>query len=382
MKKINILFILPQLGIGGGELQTLKLVQNLNKEKYNIYLCNLQSNRNELQEEYEKAGAKIIPVSRKTSLDFNMLVSIRKFVKENNIHIVHSVLNNLWARVAVLGLQDLVVIASERSIDSWWKKWYHFLADNILALFTDKILCNAYAIKDFYKRKIPIASDSKFQVIYNAIEKEKYQKILSREEKSELYKKYDIKANKFIFVIVAGLRPVKNHKILLMAVDYLVNMKRYIKFQVLIIGGGQEETNLKNYVKEKKLCQYVKFLGELRDVSSILSISNAGIICSEQEGLSNAIIEYMTAGMPVIASDVGGNRELVEHEVNGYIFQYNDYENLAKYMHLLSENHLLAERFGILSKNKAMEKFDLRNMVKSYEELYDKCLHQNNNILI
>ena len=370
MKK-NLLFVIPQLDVGGAETQLLNLVKGIDKSKFRIYVCNLSENQNKLEKEFKKLDINMVEIYKKSKYDIGIVFRLKKFIKDNNIDIVHSTLNNFWPRVAsIMIYKRPILIASERSIDNWWKKKYHFLADNFLAKFTDVMVCNSVKIKEFYETKVPNLKD-KIDVIYNGVLSEKF-KTISEDEKHELKKQYKIDDDDIVFGIVAGLRDVKDHMTLLKAVNLLKNYNQ--NFKLLIIGDGKNRDKINEYIKENNLTNYIKMIGETSDVYKFLNIIDIGIICSIQEGLSNSIIEYMLCKSPVIATNVGGNVELVKDNERGFLVNVGDFEELSNKMLFFIKNKEIIKSYGENSYKYAYENFKYENMIESYENLYEKLI--------
>ena len=370
MKK-NLLFVIPQLDVGGAETQLLNLVKGIDKNKFRIYVCNLSEEQNKLEKEFKKLDITMVEIYKKSKYDIGIIFRLKQFIKDNDIDIVHSTLNNFWPRVAsIMIYKRPILIASERSIDNWWKKKYHFLADNILAKFTEVMVCNSYKIKEFYETKVPNL-EGKIEVIYNGVLDEKF-KDISIDEKNELKKQYGIDDEDIVFGIVAGLRDVKDHMTLLKAVNLLKAHNQ--KFKLLIIGDGKNRDNINSYIQKNEISNYVRMIGETSDVYKFLNIIDVGILCSIQEGLSNSIIEYMLCKSPVIATNAGGNTELVKDNETGLLINVGDFENLSNKMLFFIKNKELIKSYGEKSYEFAYEKFKYENMVESYGNLYEKLI--------
>jgi len=118
----------------------------------------------------------------------------------------------------------------------------------------------------------------------------------------------------------------------------------------------------------------VNFHGMVQDRNVIYSSFDALIVTSETEGLSLAIIEAMAYGCVVIASNVGGNPKLVEHNTNGWLFDYNDTDSLAKYLQTLNKDRSLISSFGTEGRKKIELQFSLDNTAQKYTDIYSNTL--------
>jgi glycosyltransferase involved in cell wall biosynthesis len=156
--------------------------------------------------------------------------------------------------------------------------------------------------------------------------------------------------------IVANLRPVKR-------IDRFVTMASRVvethpETHFLIAGQGEEERKLRAQVREFGLTSRVHFLGRVDEVERLLPLLEVGVLTSESEGLSNALIEYAKAGVPAVAFAVGGNREIVEDGSSGCLVPDGDVESLAAAVTLLLSEDDLRCRFGAEAKRVATERFD------------------------
>jgi len=118
----------------------------------------------------------------------------------------------------------------------------------------------------------------------------------------------------------------------------------------------------------------VRFLGLRQDIPRILAVLHAFVLPSLSEGLSMAILEAMVAGKPVIATDVGGNPELVEDSETGYLVPSQNSQALADRLISLLMNRDRALQFGKVGQLRAQGQFSLRTMVREYQAIYDQCI--------
>jgi glycosyltransferase involved in cell wall biosynthesis len=114
----------------------------------------------------------------------------------------------------------------------------------------------------------------------------------------------------------------------------------------------------------------VYFHGMVQDRNVIYSSIDALVVTSETEGLSLAIIEAMAYGCAVIASNVGGNPKLIEQDVNGWLFEYDDNKTLSEFIHTLQTQQALLSTFGKAGRQKIEQQFSLDNCADKYSEIY------------
>ena len=157
---------------------------------------------------------------------------------------------------------------------------------------------------------------SKIKVIYNFIDN------------------YSVKKEKVDSVnilFIANLIPYKNHKLVIRAANLI---PKNIILKILIVGDGSisYKKQLYKLIDEYNLSERFVFYGKLDDYSNIAKKTQIGILCSDEEGLSNSILEYMNLKLPVLATKVGGNPELITNNYNGFLVKRGTIEILLNYL--------------------------------------------------
>jgi glycosyltransferase involved in cell wall biosynthesis len=118
------------------------------------------------------------------------------------------------------------------------------------------------------------------------------------------------------------------------------------------------------------------FAGQHKDIAALLPLIDIGVSTSDSEGFSNAILEYMVTGIPTVATDAGGNSELIDHNRDGYLQPAGEPQLIAKSILKLINNKKLRITLGNNAKEKAHQKFSLENMIKNIEDYYTSlCLN-------
>lgn len=213
-------------------------------------------------------------------------------------------------------------------------------------------------------------------VIYNGVEN-KFNNTLSKYEielkRNEYIPGYSKKKG-MIFISVANLIPYKDYLTVLKA---LHRLKSVMKFYYLIIGDGPERNKIKDFIKEYGLSEKVIMLGKIPNVGKYLSISDIMIHSSRGEGISNAILEGMYAGLPVIASNVGGVPETV-YPKSSLLFPFKDENKLFNCLFYAKDTF---ESFDPTSDDylRHLNKFSVEAMVEKYEQLINQIVNDKNN---
>jgi glycosyltransferase involved in cell wall biosynthesis len=142
---------------------------------------------------------------------------------------------------------------------------------------------------------------------------------------------------------------------------------------LLIVGDGPLRTELESLTANLQLQDHIKFLGARSDIPELLSVMDVFVLSSFSEGLSLTLIEACAAAKPIVATNVGGNAEIVEHESNGLLVPSDRSEALAKAILEILTDEVKARLMVEKGRKKFDEKFTLDVMVKKYEDLYESC---------
>ena len=174
---------------------------------------------------------------------------------------------------------------------------------------------------------------------------------------------------------VSRLDPVKDHETLITALrqlqrDRTVNCPLRLK----IVGNGEERQRLQQSVIQGELTDVVEFVGERDDIPAQLRSFDLFVLPSLNEGISNTILEAMSSGLPVIASNVGGNPELVEDGITGALFPAGDVDRLAQLIGQYASDANLRKLHGNAGRERVLREFSLHKMVSSYGEFYREVL--------
>lgn len=172
--------------------------------------------------------------------------------------------------------------------------------------------------------------------------------------------------------IVARLSPVKDHHTLLLACKHLYD--RQAQFRLLIIGDGPLRRELEKNVNELGLTEQVEFTGMRHDIPAQLHRLDMFVLSSVSEGISLTLLEAMATSLPIVATDVGGNPEVVKDGVTGFIVPPSNPEALADKLAYLIHNPDLRRRMGEEGRKRVVEQFDIRQTARKYEELYRSVL--------
>lgn len=376
-KRKKIIYIIGQLGRGGAERQFFELLNGINKKKYKPIVVSLSQGSTitddaTMSDYWAKRikglGLEVIQLQRNKHREFSRIIKLIKILRREKPHIIHSYLTsaNTYGRIAALFTRIPIIIASERSSYEVGvnKSKYGIYLDKMLSCFSSAIICNSHKASSMLINKHKYKNE-KVHTIHNGIE------IRIFSERYNQNKKINNGAK--TIGMVANHSRVKNYKLFLDAVDIVISGSGNKDINILAVGDGPLKEESIEYSNKLGIKSKVKFVRATTDeIPKFLHRMDVFILSSNYEGLSNAIMEAMAAGLPCVVTDVGGNSELVIDGKTGYIVPPYDPDALAyKVLHLLNNNRL-AKKFGSAGQKLMRKEFSLEKMVMNTEKIYEE----------
>jgi glycosyltransferase involved in cell wall biosynthesis len=248
--------------------------------------------------------------------------------------------------------------------------WFYTSLERIASHWCDKIV----TVSEFHRKwalKLGIGNEEKVLAIPNGIPRER---VVPKRSKEEIRK--ELKLTQEIVILSTGrLAPQKGLEYLIKSIPILFSKVKK-SFKVLLVGEGPLKSYLENLIKTLGIEQYVKFLGFRNDIGNLLSISDIVVLPSLREGLSIALLEAMTAGKPIVATNIGSNSEVIKDGVSGLLVPSKDHKALAEAVMKILLNPDLAKKLGnsarVVYQNYYTEDRMLNEYVKLYKSLYKK----------
>jgi glycosyltransferase involved in cell wall biosynthesis len=221
-------------------------------------------------------------------------------------------------------------------------------------------------LQQYHSRQAWI-SQSRIRVIHNGIDTQLFAP--HPQARRLILEKAGVPNDRFVVGSVGRLVAIKDHATLLKSAELLVH--RGVNVHVLLAGSGPQLTRHRQYLETSAaLAGRVTFLGASDNVSEILNAMDVFVLPSISEGMSNTLIEAMACSLPVLATRVGGNPEVVGDERSGGLFVPGDIYDLAQQLERLAENDDLRRSLGSAARQRAVSMFGLDRMVKDYRRLY------------
>lgn len=354
---------------GGTERQFLQLVQLLDRSRYEPAITLLRGT------EYAERNG--FPCSMEV-LGIHTLTSLRSIFRvlhfalrlcQNNYRLVHCFFNDSTLIAPLFKLFGIRVIVSRRDMGFWYTP-RNLVMLRLAAPFIDRYVANSQAVKRVVEQQESVPA-SKISVIYNG-----YVRYPEADGVSgDTGRLSEIPNHAPIIGIVANLSPVKRVDTLILAFGQISS--QYPEARLVIIGNSYDpkmRDPLVELASRLGVHERVIFTGSVEDPSPYIKKFDIAVLCSESEGFSNSLIEYMQAGHPVVCTDTGGNPELVRDGYNGFLFPVGNAEILADRLARLLSDKALAQRLGEAARESVRSTYTHTRMVTEQMACYDEIL--------
>ena len=362
----RILHIIPTLDRSGAEKQLVLLAAGLPRDEFDVHVCTL-SPGGALTAELQQAGIEVADAGKQWKVDPAAWQRLRRHIARLQPDLVQTWLfaANAYGRTAARSAGTRRLVASERCADEW-KGWPQLALDRYLAKRTDAIIVNSRGVQEFYlEQGLPAA---KLRLIYNGIGPAA-PSTLGREQ---LLAELGLPANTRLIGAVGRLWPQKRIKDLIWATDLLHVLREDV--HTLVIGAGPQREALERYARLCHIDDHVHFLGLRDDVPRLMPHFDVLWLASSYEGLPNVIMEAMACGVPVVASDIWGNRELVVNGQTGYLVPVGDRAGFARFTQKILDDPALAANLGCAARQRIGTQFTIEAMVAAHAALYRELL--------
>lgn len=373
--KITYMIDVLDTDLAGTENQLIKMINGLDRNKFEINLICLsthpwiEANRASL-----KCKIDIIEMNKfKKPSTYLNFIRLARFFKDTRPDIVHTffpvcnVIGVLAAQIAGVGC----ILSSRRDYGEWMSSHY-LRATRFANRFVTGIIANSTQVRDLTIEKEGF-NGGRIKVIYNGIDTEKFRDIrYDNKLKGEL----GIPEGNRVVGIIANFRPMKHHHTFIRAAEIVLRQRQDVTF--ILIGTGQLKGEMEGHARSLGIDKNLIFAGSRKDITRFLSITDVGVNCSEGEGLSNAVMEYICTGVPCVVSNAGGNPDLITHNENGYMFELDDYKMLASLIVDILDDEVKRKYFIENAREKIEKSMGLKSMITTYENYYHYLIHDRN----
>jgi len=373
MKKL--LFVTTGLAYGGAETQLVHLATRLKSRGWKVGVVSLMPPKAYV-EDLEAAGIPVFSLGiRRKFPDPRPILRLARIIRNWQPDIVHShmVHANILARIVRPLVRVPVLVCTAHNIDEKGRKGSGRLRE-LLYRLTDP-LCDlttqvSQAGLERYVR-IGAVPRHKIRYIPNGVDTERFKP--NPEDRIKVQKELGVDG--FIWLAVGRFDPQKDYSNMLQAFARVIH--KHPDTVLLIAGDGPLKKTMENMARELGIEKQVKFLGIRRDIPQLMNAADAYVMSSSWEGMPIVLLEASATGLPIVATDVGGNREVVLDGVTGFLVPPRNPEALAQAMlRMMDLSEEKRQEMGRAARKHVEENFSLDRVVDMWEALYSELLER------
>jgi L-malate glycosyltransferase len=372
-RRVRVLHLLINFESGGTERQAVELLKRIDANRFDVRLAVLRKS-GPLHEEIESRFPSIPEFPLTSFYDANFLRQIwrlRNFLISERIEILHAhdFYSDMLGVVAARST-GVKVIASQRNLQQS-NRCAHRALQRFISLVSHRMLVNSSAIRQHLISNWKAKSE-KIVLVRNGVRdlSEFSYGQWQRQSHAELCHELGIDHQAKLIGCVANLRPVKGHCFLLEAAALVI--REIPEAHFIFVGEGELRSELESQAKLLGISNHVHLMGHRPDAARLQTAFDLSVLTSLHEGLPNSIMEAMAAGVPVLATAVGGIPELIIHRETGYLVSAGDVANIAQGITTALRNERESASIAARGHHYVTTKFGMNRMVNEVEDLYDE----------
>jgi len=375
----RILILDNEFDMGGKEKSLVQFIAHADRKRFHFAMCCLKSG-GYFKEALMAMGVPFYDGILRHRFDATGFFGLTRVLRSERPDLIYTFSHPNTVIFSYLakqrGLADRVVVS------------YHAMGDTggtrqvvpyLLPLLrrADALLAVAEIQKDYLVETERLPRD-KIRVIHNGVDTSKFQAPTAA-ERSAIRKELGLGDHEIAIISVASLKPLKRIDALLTAAAGLARAGEAVR--VIVVGDGSERAALEKLAAELGIEASVSFLGLRDDVERVLKASDVFVLASRTEAFPNVVLEAMATGVPVIATDVGSVREMVEPDASALIVSPGDDAALAAALRRLAGDAALRARLGARGREIVNERFRFDVMCAKREELFEELIAKREAVL-
>src|SRR6185369_9251614 len=364
MSKKKILHLITGLEVGGAEMMLLKTLPRM-QEAFDNRICCIRGH-GEIGKRLEAASVPVYYLDLKNIFDLGIIFRFGKIIKEfePDILVTYLIHADLFGRVfgRIFGIKKIICSVRVKLIQ--WKYLPLLALDGLTSFLVNHYHFNSHTVADMYLKYF-FLSNKKITVIPNGIEIAKYKISIDKMKKR---RELSIPEDVFLIGCVGRLEKQKGQKYLIGAFSEII--KTHPQVFLILIGDGSYRIFLEKLAQTLELGNCVKFFGRRSDVPEILQTIDLFVLPSLYEGMSNAVMEAMAAGKPIITTHIPENKELIQNNQTGILVSPKNTLALKLAMENIIENSELKKLLGDEAQKSVSKNFIIEAIINRFQRFY------------
>ncbi len=370
---VSVALLIPTLDRSGAEKQLVTLACGLSPDEFQVEVIAL-TRGGPLESSLAEHGIPLTIIGKRHRIDLAALRRLKRHLARTRPDLLHTWLfaANSYGRLARAASPTTRVIVSERCVDSWKRSWQLWL-DRRLIPRTDQFLANSRSVAEFYGSVgIP---GTQIEVIANAIDARDTPLATwlsdtpeTVDRRKRIREELGLPPDSVLMTCVGRLATQKRVEDLVWAIELLGHHSPAA--HLLVVGDGPLRSDLETFAVQTGCRDRVRFTGHRDDVADIWAASDVAWLASDFEGQSNSLMEAMAAGLPVIASNIPANAELVIDGESGHLVAVGDSAGFARHSRGLLDHPERGRSLGQAARTRMLETYSVQAAVDAHARLY------------
>lgn len=380
-----IAHVLHRLQVAGAEVLAADLSRRLREHFHFVFFC--LDGVGPLGETLRGEGFEVLDLGRKPGVDLSVARRIRKEAARRGVGLFHTHQYTPMFYAAASRMPPATLIPRRRPRILFTEHGRHYpdVRSGKRVFFNQYLLSRNHqidrvtAVGAFVKQALVnnegLAAE-RIEVIYNGIDPARFDVTDHEAVRSETRRELGLAPGQPVLLQVARFHPVKDHATALHAFAHVLNdwgsAAAEARPVFLLAGEGDKRQELEAMIRSLKIENNVRFLGVRHDVPRLMAATDVFVLSSLSEGISVTLLEAMGCGVPIAATNVGGNGEIVEHELNGLLSPRADPRRLADNILAMLRDPAMLHRMGEAARKRLLVRFTQDQMHRRYAELYSQ----------
>jgi len=371
----KVFYLVDSFNVGGTEVQAVELALRISTAGYQVTLGCLRA-QGPLLERLKGTTIAVREFHPRGGIDsvagIYQLLRLSRFLRREKFDIVHT--HDLWSNLLGVPAARLAgipaIVSSRRDLAHFhWYRGKRRVWLRRIQNLSGAVLTNASPIRDALVSEDGFHHE-KIRVIHNGVDLEKFH--TARNHRDRLFR--GAGGGKLVVLVGNMHSDVKGHPWLIASAPAVI--REFPSTLFALVGDGERRADFEQQAAELGVKENFLFMGHRADVADILASCDVAVLPSRAEGLPNAVLEYMSAGLPVIVSQVGGNAELVTDGVTGLLVPPENAASLSEALLKLLCDPGLAEQLAQNAREFIVRNFSFERLVNEVDALYSELLRQ------
>lgn len=360
----RIVQLIITLEVGGCESALLRMLPLLDKA-FEHTIITLRK-KGPLASAFKNKGIRVIAIEQKSIFDISSYIRLKRTLQDMNPDLIMTNLlhADFIGRFFIQFFVPCKVISSLVTTYNFKRYWLARLFERLSKGLADGYMANSESVKKTYVEKFHVP-EKKITVIPAGIDTNLF---LSIEKDIILKEELGIPLDNRVIICVGSLHKNKGHRFLLSAFEEIYNTYPHTK--LLIVGSGVEKDALLKQIERYQSKNAICFLGRRDDVPKLLRLSDVFILPTFFEGMSNAIMEAMAAGLPIITTDIPENKEIVHHEQTALLCPVGDAQCLSESLKRLLDSPSLATSLAEKARVEITKKYNFIDTTRQWNDFF------------